>query len=112
MVFDLDATPTVPDPGAVVPFVVEIPNVLSVEGVVVRPEEYGPGGHALQFYDGSRGFVTIDHDSPEGAMSIAAATVSVDESSWLADLLGASETTAEGFYLEKLDGHVHVAVLH
>jgi hypothetical protein len=115
MVFDLDASPSTPDPAASVPFTVEIPDEFRVDGTVVRPEEYGPGGHALQYYDGNRGFVTVDHDSPEGGTSFVVGSLSVTgpKGAWLADLLGSSDVNdIEGFYLEKLEGHVHLSVLH
>lgn len=113
LVYDLDASPEQPAPGAVIPFVVEVPGVLRAEGSVVRPVEYGPAGSATHHHHGPRGPIWVEHDAPTGGLSTASATITVTgpEGSWLADLLGADSVLAGGMYLEKEVGHGHTAYL-
>ena len=113
LVYQLDAEPDQPDPGAEVPFVVEVPGAFRFEGTVVRPLEYGPAGHATHHHDGPRGAIWVEHDAPTGGIAQTGATVTVtgEEGAWLADLLGADTAFAAGLYLEKLVGHGHTAYL-
>lgn len=113
LIYSFNADPEQPQPGAVVPFAVEIPHTFRVSGSAVRPLTYAPGGHATHHYHGPRGEIWVEHDAPIGGESLSNATVRVtgDSGSWLADLLGASTRSATGMLLEKQVGHSHTAYL-
>lgn len=113
LVFQLDADPEAPSPGATLPFHVAIPDAFRVDGTVVRPLTYGPAGHATHHYHGARGEIWVEHDSPTGGVSTSEATITVTGASgaWLAALLGTRTATGRGMLLEKHVGHHHDAYL-